>query len=1019
MQAALATDDHDNLPRPLTRFIGRADELKSLGALIRSERLVTLTGVGGCGKTRLAREAAAHALAEFPGGMRGVRWVDLAPLGDGALVPQAIASVCGVVEQPGRPIMETLVEVLAPRQGLLILDNCEHILDACAHCTQFLLDGCPELVILTTSREPLGIAGEVVVPVAPLPVPDEQPQYDVPVLACVDAIGLFVERARAVAPSFALTGANAQDVVRICRKLDGIPLALELAAARTRLLSAGQIAERLDHAFRVLGGGSRTAPPRQQTLRATLDWSYGLLSPAEAALFRCLSVFAGSFSLEAVDAVCAAPEGAPGNTLDELGRLVDKSLVLAVEQAGVVRYRLLEVPRQYAREKLEASAEYMLVCSRHAAYYGQLARRAGMDLNDNISHRWFDTLDREIENLRVAIGWWLEHDAPEQTGALVASLRIYWLIRGHLAEGRRWLELALGKLPGRTLARAQVLQSLAILTMHHQGYAAAAPQVAEELALFQELNDRQGLTIALLNAGILAHGHGDYAQAMTYFEQSLPICSEVGWGHAIALCLTSMGFTALHIGDIPRALALCGEGAARARATNDLPVAAGALTNLGVALLMDRQYEAANKRFEESLDLRREMGDTGGSAHTLRFLGRAALEQGDPAQAQAFYLESFALRDRLGDDEGLAEALEGLGAVAAARGQGTTAAKRLGAAEALRERAGMPVPAIDRQFYDRWLARIHDLLDEPALAAAWADGRLLAPQDARDAGQTTALPPPTSASAATRAANPADGPAERPAPVAAPRPRPQLSIFAFGGARVYRRDDLVDASAWTYRRARELLYFLLCRETATKEQIGLALWPDSDTDQLRAQMHPVLHHLRQALGGPDWVRFERGRYQFNRTLDYAFDVEAFERHVSQAGRGQEDDPAGAIRHLEQALKLYRGDFLAGEHESEWLERKREELRGRRREALATLGQLHLAAEAYARAAETYRHLIADDPYQEHAHRELMRTLARQGEHGQALRAFDGLAGLLQRELGATPAPETAALAERIRRGELV
>ncbi|WIG58700.1 MAG: hypothetical protein OJF49_001446 [Ktedonobacterales bacterium] len=1015
MPATSTADTRDNLPHPLTSFIGRVDEMESLGLLIQSARLITLTGVGGCGKTRLAREVAARALGNFPG---GVRWVELASLNDDALAPQAIAAAWGVVEQPGRSILETLVEALALRgKRLLILDNCEHVLDTCAQCAQLLLDGCPELTLLTTSREPLGIAGEDVVPVAPLSVPDDQRTYEALELARTDAISLFVARARAVAPSFALSGENVHDVLRICRKLDGIPLALELAAARVRLLSAQQIVARLDHAFRVLGDGSRTAPPRHQTLRATLDWSYGLLSPPEAALFRRLSVFVGSFSLEAVEAVCAARHGEPGDTLDELGRMVDKSLVMTQQRAGATRYRLLEIIRQYAREKLEACAEDTSACSRHAEYYGQLAQRAGVDLDANESHQWFDVLESEHENLRAAIGWSLEHADPEDVGMMVASLWRFWRVRGHLAEGRRWLELALANVSDKTPVRAKVLQALAILSMHHQGYASAAPLVEETLALYRALNDRRGLAMTLLNAGILAHFHGDYPQAMTYFEQSLPICSEVAWGHAIALCLSSMGFTVLHLGDIPRARALCAEGVLSARAVSDVPATAGALTNLGIVLLVSQQYEQATARFEESLRVRREIGDHGGTAHTLRFLGRAAQEQGDIARAEAYYLESFALRDALGEDEGMAEALEGLAAVAAARGDGVTAAKRLGAAATLRERAGMPIPAIDRPFYDQWLARIRDLLDEQTLDTVWESGRLLTPRDARDSGPATAPGSPVAAGADGDGGALATPEAERPALVKTARP--QLSIIALGEARVYRCDEPVDAAEWTYSRARELLFYLLCRDSATKEQIGLALWPDSDTDQLRAQLHPVLHHLRHALGGTDWIVYERGRYRFNRTLDYAFDVEAFERRLERATRCQRDDPAQAIRHVEQALKLYRGDFLAGEHERAWLERKREELRGRYREALLTLGQLHFDAEAYARAAQTYRQLIAADPYQERAHRELMRCLTRQGERGQALRTYEQLTELLRRELEATPAPETAALANRVRCGDSV
>jgi predicted ATPase/DNA-binding SARP family transcriptional activator len=1026
MSTPANANPRDNLPRPLTAFIGRTQDLSALESLIRSARLLTLTGVGGCGKTRLAREVAARSPEAFPG---GARWVELAPLVEGseeALISQAIALAWGVAEQPGRPILETVVEALASEGRLLILDNCEHLLESCAWHAQFLLDGCPALTILTTSRQPLGIAGEVIFPVAPLPAPPEQRRYDLQELACGDAVSLFVARARAVAPSFALTEENVSDVARICRKLDGIPLALELAAARVRLLSVGQIADRLDNAFRVLGGGSRAAAPRQQTLRATLDWSYGLLSPAEASLLRRLAVFVGSFSLEAVEAICAGLQGEPNDILDELGRLVDKSLVLTQECAGTVRYWLLEVIRQYALEKLEASAEDMAARARHAEYYGQLAQLAGVDLDMNESRQWLDILEREHDNLRAAIGWALEHREPEYAGVIVAALWRFWRVRGYLAEGCRWLQLALARLPDKTLMRARALQALAILTYHHQGYAAAAPLVEEALALYQALNDRRGIAIALLNAGILTHGHGDYGRAMSYFEESLPLCSEVGWQHAIAVCLSSMGLTAMHLGDIPRAQALCTEGVLRAREVNDAPATAGALTNLGIALLLSQRYEQATARFEESLRLRREIADSGGVAHTLRFLGRAALELGDAGRAEAYYLESFALRDALGEDEGLAEALEGLAAVAAARGEGVVAAERLGAAEVLRERAGMPVPAIDRPFYEQWLTRIRDLLEEPALSAAWADGRLLTPREARDVVPTPAPEAPVATAASAVVDEVGGGVAGAVAPTPTKRPpapaegaRPLLRIVALGDVRVYRGADQVGAAEWTYSRARELLFYLLSRDSATKEQIGLALWPEGDPAQLRAQLHPVLHHLRHALGRPNWVIFERGRYRFNRALEYTYDVEEFEQHLEQARRSQRAKPADAMRSLEQGLRLYRGDFLAGEVESEWADRRREELRRRYRAALLTLGHLYGAAGAHTRAADAYRRLIADDPFQERAHRELMRCLARLGERGQALRVFEELVALLNRELGAAPAPETTALAERVRRGETV
>jgi predicted ATPase/DNA-binding SARP family transcriptional activator len=1019
-----------NLPTQPTALLGREEQVAALCAVLRREdvRLLTLTGPGGIGKTRLAVQMAAELVEEHAD---GVWLVHLSRLVDPTLVVPTIAQTLGLQEQGSQSLAELLQAHLADRRLLLVLDNFEQVVGAASEVAT-LLAVSPGLKVLVTSRLPLHLRGERVHAVPPLPLaapahvsPERLTQYP--------AVALFAERAQAALDTFKVTADNAPVIAEICAQLGGLPLAIELAAARVRVLPPEALLARLSAQLKLLTGGARDLEERQRTMRATIAWSEDLLAPEERVLFRRLAVFVGGATMEAAEAVCVTPgphglgvEPLDLDLLEGLSTLVEQSLLqqraerAEGEEGGEPRFSMLEVIREYGLERLEASKEAEALRRTHAAFFLELAERAEPELTGPEQRAWLDGLEREHDNLRAAIAWSLHHGNPEQAGALVASLWMFWLVRGHLAEGKRWLEFALARLPAATLARARVLQSLTVLTIHLQGYAATASLVEEALAICRKLGDSRSLAAALLNAGIVAHSHGDYAGAVSFFEESLPISAKLGWAHGTSLCLSSMGFAVLHLGDIPRARALCAEGVVQARAASDLRTVAAASANLGITLLLDHQYELATERLEESLRLRRELGDTGGIAHTLCYLGRAEIEQGNPAQAETRYLESFALRDELGEDAGLAAALEGLGVVAAARGEVVTAVVRFGAANTLRERAGMPVPSIDRPFDERWLARTRDLLDGGAWDAAWAAGGALTPREARDA--RSALSPASgldSDAGRSRVEAARNGDDEHRASATNGLPGSWLRVFALGDARVYRGADLVSAAEWTYSRARELLFYLLCHESATKNQIGLALWPDADATQLRAQLHPVLHHLRRALGGPDWVVFEHGRYRFNRALDYTFDVEEFEEHLEEAKRCQRDDPAHAVRLLEQALKLYRGDFLGGLAESEWAAGRREELRRRRREMLLALGQLHSAVGAHARAAQTYRQLILDDPYQERAHRELMRALARMGERAQALHTFEGLSELLERELGALPSPETAALAERVRRGDRV
>ena len=420
VRAGRASDvERSNLPAHRPSLIGRDDEAAAVRArLIEADAgLLTLTGAGGCGKTSLALHVARDLLDLFPD---GVRLVELAALSEPALVDQAVAAAFGVRERAGQSLREGLLVFLRPRVLLLLLDNCEHLVEACARLVQDLLSACPELRILATSREPLRTPGEVTWRVPSLMAPDPQRLPPPKELAGYPAVRLFVERTQAVQPGFVLTTDNAPAIARVCARLEGLPLALELAAARTRAMAVGQIAARLDESFRLLVGGSRTAHSRHRTLEATLDWSYDLLTTAEQLLLCRLSVFAGGFDLEPAEVVCGGEGIEPADVLDVLTRLVDKSLVLADEQAGEARYRLLEPIRQYARERLAGSGEEAVVRRRHAAHYRALAEGAEPELWGPHQAAWLARLERDRDNLRAALGW--VHESAEDAEGVGSSL---------------------------------------------------------------------------------------------------------------------------------------------------------------------------------------------------------------------------------------------------------------------------------------------------------------------------------------------------------------------------------------------------------------------------------------------------------------------------------------------------------------------------------------------------------------------------------------------------------------------
>jgi non-specific serine/threonine protein kinase len=712
------------LPHALGSLIGRADETAEIASLLASARLFTLTGTGGVGKTRLAAQLAAESRSVFPD---GVRWVDLGPLADPTLVPHTVAASCGVPERAGLEVVDALAATLRHQNLVLILDNCEHLLAACAHLVEALLAACPQLQILATSREALAVPGEVIWLVAPLRVP-EHDAVAVEDLLAYDAVALFVARAAAALPGFRLTSENAASVARICRRVEGLPLALELAAARLRVLSPSELAERLDDSLLLLTRGSRTAPARQQTLRATLDWSYTLLAEAERSVFARLAVFPASFSLAAAEAVATEAGVVKADVLDILSRLIEKSLVTVHDRGTETRFRLLDPLRQYARECLVEMNGAARAERRHRDWYTDLAERASAELSGPEQGRWLDHLEADRENLRAALGWSLAHDEPATAGKIAAGIWQFWLLRGYLREGRRWLEQIVATLSEPTPLRAHLLWVAGILA--RPDAAQAEHRFRESLALWQVLGDRDGTARALGSLGFLAQALGDPEQAATYLEQGLSLARASDDVPALARLLSGLAVSVLDLGDVERAIALCQEGLDLCREAGDLRGAAAAAANLGVIWRVRGDERRAAALWEESLAVRVRIGDRGGEAHILALLAELAAGQGAYPHAAALYKESLALRQRMGDQHGVAQILEGLAAVGAAQDDLMRAVQLAGAAETLRTATGVPPLPRERAAHARTLSILRARLDTEAFARAWTEGQALSLEQA-------------------------------------------------------------------------------------------------------------------------------------------------------------------------------------------------------------------------------------------------------------------------------------------------
>ena len=714
-----------NLPLQPTSFIGREREQAAVGELLAQAPLVTLVGAGGCGKTRLALQVAADLQEGYSDGTWLVELAALSGPGPGGAspVPLAVAAALGLREEPGRPLLATLLDAIGSRHLLLVLDNCEHLLAACAELAAALLRGCPHLRLLATSRERLGIRGETSyrVPSLSTPAPDLHPAA---ALAAYEGVQLFVERARAASPDFALTQAEAGAVARICVGLDGIPLAIELAAARVGSLPVEGIAARLDRSIGLLTGGPRDVLPRHQTLRATLDWSWELLGAAERTLLRRLSVFAGGWPLGAAVAVCGG-DGLEGWAVPEvLDGLAARSLVGLDEATAGAHYRLLETVRQYAAEHLAADAlEVAALRDRHLGWCVALAEEAEPQLKGPGQEAWLARLEREHGNLRAALGWARERGESETGLRLALALGRFWYTRGYLSEGRGWLERALdGNREVPAGLRAIALKGAGSLALLQGEYGQAAALYGEALALFRALGDGQGVAGSLTNLGIVADRQGNYEQAATLFEAAVALARERGDTLQIAKTLGNLAAARGRRGDLAREEALLSEALALFRALGDRQSIAVALDNLGLGALRQGHLGRAVAWHEEALAQFRALGDRHGIVTSLTNLGSVALARGDHGRAAALLEEGLLLARDIGARDELAGILESLAWVAAARGQPRRAAQLGGAAEALLRALGVPLMPEQRVGHDQAMRAIQAELGEEAFAAAWVQG---------------------------------------------------------------------------------------------------------------------------------------------------------------------------------------------------------------------------------------------------------------------------------------------------------
>jgi predicted ATPase/class 3 adenylate cyclase/Tfp pilus assembly protein PilF len=714
----------NNLPVQSTSFVGREKELGELKKLVETARLVTLTGAGGSGKTRLALQVAAEMSGHF---QNGVFFVALAPIIDQKLVASTIAHSLGITESAGRSILEGLKDYLKGKSLLLLLDNFEQVIGAASLVAELLTE-CAELKILVTSREELHISGERGYPVSPLSVPDLTQLPSVESLSQYAAVELFVQRAQAVKPDFYLTNESAPAVAEICSRLDGLPLAIELAAARIKVLPPPAMLVRLENRLTILTGGARDLPARQQTLRNAIAWSYDLLDENEQKLFQRLSVFVAGCTVAAVEAVSGdAPDRA--SILDQLESLMGKSLLREVERmGGEPRFVMLETLREFGLEQLDASGEQDTIRGRHANFFLALAEGAEASSERAEQVQWMERMEQEHDNLRAALEWSKTAEGAKDICVRFAgALGYFWEMHGHFSEGRERLFaiLSMDITQGQTAARARLLARAAELAYRQSDYPATASLAKESLEIYRKIGDQQGIASMLIKSGNAATERGSYATASRFLEEALAIWRELEDKHGTARALISLGWVALRSGDHSLANTRLKEALALSRELGDTRSIGFELSGLGEVALRQGDYVRATQLMEESLELRRQLGNKWGVGVSLGMLGWVAMRERDWERAIARLGESLQVRQEIGDKGGSAWCLERLAGVAMAQGQGEKAVRLFGAAAALRSSIGSVIDPADEANYKKNISSLRAKLGYERYKTAWNEGRAM------------------------------------------------------------------------------------------------------------------------------------------------------------------------------------------------------------------------------------------------------------------------------------------------------
>jgi predicted ATPase len=677
-----------NLPYQLTSFIGRQQEIAQLEELVTAHRLVTLTGAGGAGKTRLAIEVASRLIDAFSD---GVWLVELAALSDPRLVPQAVAQALVLKEQPGKAVSEIVSGWLESKRVLLIFDNAEHVIEECVRLLDEILRRGPDVAILVTSRERLGMTGELTYRVPSLTVPETNGPLTPEIISPFEGVRLFIERTQLLRPDFDVTTKNAAAIASICARLDGMPLAIELAAPRLRSMSVDELSERLDQRFSLLTDGSRAALSRHRTLRSMLDWSYDLLTEPEQAMLRRAAVFAGGWALASAEQVCAGVGIDASDVIERLTSLVDKSLVMTDEHAGATRYRMLETVRQYALDRLRDSGEEAQWRSSHLACFVALGAEFNREVMGTKQQAWLARIASEHDNLRAALAWSTEA-SPLDGLQLAVALDAFWRIRGLLAEGREWFARLLDVIPIdlRTRLRARGLYAAALFAILQGDYAAGKGLLQESLMVFREIDDSRNVAYALDSLAYLAIEQGEYLEAEALAREAVDLLR--ARGSREGLCFS--------------------------------------LIHLAIALRWRGEWAAAHELHEQSLVIARELGTPWEIGTALREIGLAECDEGHPDLALKHLAEAMTILHGLGDRPGVIESLEGLAGVAAATAAPRRAARLWGTAHTLQQEMGGARSAHQKIIYERQVQPVRAILTAEAFDRAWDEGGAMSLDDA-------------------------------------------------------------------------------------------------------------------------------------------------------------------------------------------------------------------------------------------------------------------------------------------------